>query len=82
MSFVIYSLPAFLSFLFADLLTAHAWGQGGAHPQLRPDHVVHLLCLLFSDDDDCVECEVVLEALEEIDDEADIFGKSLNYCTF
>ena len=38
--------------------------------------IIHLLCLLFSDDDDCVECEVVLEALEEIDDEADLFGKS------
>ena len=44
--------------------------------------IIHLLCLLFSDDDDCVECEVVLEALEEIDDEADLFGKSLNYNTF
>ena len=27
-----------------------------------------------SDDEDCLECESVLEALEEIDDEADMYG--------
>ena len=29
---------------------------------------------LLTDDEDCAECEVVLEALEEIDDEADLYG--------
>ena len=30
--------------------------------------------MLFLDDDDCIECDSILEALEEIDDEADSFG--------
>ena len=29
-------------------------------------------CIL--DDEECLECEAVLEALEEIDDEADMYG--------
>ena len=29
---------------------------------------------MSSDDEDCLECESVLEALEEIDDEADMYG--------
>ena len=28
----------------------------------------------FSDDDDCAECDVILESLENIDEEADIYG--------
>ena len=27
-----------------------------------------------SDDDECIECDAILESLEEIDDEADTFG--------
>ena len=27
-----------------------------------------------SDDDECIECDTILESLEEIDDEADTFG--------
>ena len=27
-----------------------------------------------SDDDECIECDAILESLEEIDDEADSFG--------
>ena len=30
--------------------------------------------MFTSDDEDCAECEVVLKALEEIDDEADLYG--------
>ena len=34
-----------------------------------------MLNFLFTpDDEDCLECEAVLEALEEIDDEADMYG--------
>ena len=29
---------------------------------------------LFADDEDCQECEVILESLENIDDEADLYG--------
>lgn len=32
------------------------------------------LQVLFIDDDDCAECEEILEDLEEIDGEADMFG--------
>ena len=28
----------------------------------------------FADDEDCQECEVILESLENIDDEADLYG--------
>ena len=28
----------------------------------------------YSDDDECIECDAILESLEEIDDEADTFG--------
>ena len=34
----------------------------------------NILIFLSSDDEDCLECESVLEALEEIDDEADMYG--------
>jgi hypothetical protein len=28
----------------------------------------------FPDDEDCAECDVILESLENIDEEADIYG--------
>ncbi len=28
----------------------------------------------FQDDEDCAECDVILESLENIDEEADIYG--------
>ena len=28
----------------------------------------------FTDDEDCIECESILEGLENIDDEADVYG--------
>jgi len=31
--------------------------------------------LLIDDEDDCSECEEILEELEKIDGEADLFGK-------
>lgn len=31
-------------------------------------------CVTFSDDEDCPECDEILENLEEIDGEADLFG--------
>ena len=37
----------------------------------------HIFCfshLPYSDDDECIECDAILESLEEIDDEADTFG--------
>ena len=30
--------------------------------------------LPYSDDDECIECDAILESLEEIDDEADTYG--------
>lgn len=30
--------------------------------------------ICFSDDEDCAECEEILEELEQIDGEADMFG--------
>ena len=30
--------------------------------------------IFFSDDEDCQECDVILESLENIDDEADLYG--------
>lgn len=32
------------------------------------------LFVILSDDDDCAECEEILEELEQIDGEADMFG--------
>ena len=32
------------------------------------------LTSISSDDDECIECDELLESLEEIDDEADSFG--------
>ena len=29
---------------------------------------------LILDDEECIECEVILESLENIDDEADLYG--------
>ncbi len=29
---------------------------------------------MFPDDEDCAECDVILESLENIDEEADIYG--------
>ena len=37
----------------------------------------HIFCfshLPYSDDDECIECDAILESLEEIDDEADTYG--------
>ena len=32
------------------------------------------LIIFFTDDDECVECEAILEELETVDDEADAYG--------
>ena len=34
----------------------------------------HIWIHFFLDDEDCQECDVILESLENIDDEADLYG--------